>query len=145
MVCFEQEERQLIVGDLTELRIAGVLNPGEPNKECVAITVKERVNMGQFGLMLGFYAQNGLAHPYFDHMYWFGDGFVNSGDWIFVYTGSGTISQAKSLNETNDNYYLYWGKPKTVFADSMVVPMLFRVDAVDVAEPPQNLPQPGST
>lgn len=140
-----KKERQLIVGDLTELKISTVLNPGEPNKECVAINVLEDVNMGQFGLMLGNYTENRRAVPYFDNMFWFGDGYVKSGDWIFVFTGSGTLSQAKAINGTNDVYYVYWGKPSTVFAESTVVPMIFRVDAVDVAEPPRNLLQIDST
>ena len=135
----------MIVGDVTELSIVKVLDPGEPNKECVAINVNENLNMGQYGLMLGQYALNRRAHPYFDHLFWFGDAYLNAGDWLFVFTGTGTVSQAKATNETNDNYYLYWGKAATVFADTSVVPILFRVDAVDVAEPPANLPQIGNT
>ena len=135
----------MIVGDVTELSIVKVLDPGVPNKECVAIQVNENLNMGQYGLMLGYYARNKRAIPYFDHLYWFGDAYLRAGDWVFVYTGSGTVSTAKATNNVNDVYYLYWGKPSTVFADSIVVPVLFRVDAVDVAEPPPNLPQIGST
>ncbi|MEO1020724.1 MAG: hypothetical protein AAFY56_24060 [Pseudomonadota bacterium] len=134
----------MIVGDITELSIVKVLDPGVPNKECVAIQVNENLNMGQYGLMLGHYAQNRRAHPYWDHMYWFGDAILNAGDWVFVYTGSGTVNTAKASNDINDVYYLYWGKSSTVFADSIVVPILFRIDAVDVAEPPPNLPQLGN-
>ncbi len=131
----------MIVGTIGELSIVSILDRGVPNKECIAIQANESVNMGQFGMMLGQYATDGTAIPYFDHMFWFGDGFVKSGDWLFLFTGSGVPRKAKATNGINETFSVFWGKPTTVFAETLTVPMLFRVDAVDVLLPPSNLPQ----
>ena len=131
----------MIVQSLTELTIAAILNRGVPNQECVSLKVNEAVNMGQFGLMLGRYGQEIGTVPYFDNLFWFGDGLIKSGDWLFVYTGSGTPNKILAANSVNEIFYLFWGKPTTLFADSIVAPILFRVDAVDVLAPPSNQPQ----
>lgn len=131
----------MIVKDVTELTITAILERGVPNRECIALRANEFVNMGQFGLMLGRYGDGKSATPYFDNLSWFGDGLVKSGDWIFVYTGSGTASKRPATNGTNEICSLFWGKPTTIFAESSIAPILFRVDAVDVLAPPGNLPQ----
>ena len=131
----------MIVGEVSELTIASILNRGVPNQECVAISVKQYTNMGQFGMMLGHFSPNVGAQPYSDNLFWFGAGNVKLGDWLFVFTGSGTPSKSKAVNGINDLFSLFWGKPTTVFAQSSIVPILFRVDAVNVLYPPSDQPQ----
>ena len=135
----------MIVSELTELRVIDVFDRGEPNKECVAIKIYETLNIGRYGIMLGSYAGGNSAVPYRDQLYWFGNGFVKAEDWIFVYTGSGEPRKALQQNSVNHTYTVYWGRPTTLFADSHVVPMLIRIDAVDVLQPKGNLPQLGQT
>lgn len=135
----------MIVGDLPELNVVSILDRGVPNKECIAISVERTINLGQFGIMLGQQSADGTAVPYFDHLFWFGDGVVNVGDWLFVFTGSGTPRKGKARNGTNDVFSVYWGKPTTVFASTIVAPILFRVDAVDILMPQPNLPQIANT
>ena len=131
----------MIVSELTELRVVGVLDRGKPNKECVAIQVNQALNIGQYGIMLGNHVGGNGAIPYYDQLYWFGDGFVEAGDWIFVYTSSGKPRQTTQQNGVNRTYTVYWGRPTTMFAHTSVVPMLFRVDAVDVLLPVGDQPQ----
>ena len=97
--------------------------------------------MGQFGLMLGRYGQGSSAVPYFANLFWFGDGLVKPGDWLFVYTGSGTARTIPDANGVNEIFSLFWGKPTTLFAESNITPILFRVDAVNVPGRPSNQPQ----
>lgn len=130
----------MIVNTITELSIVTVLERGVPNKESIAIQVLERINLGQYGIMLGTYAQSGMATPFRDNLFWFGDGVVESGDWIFVETGKGEPRQLKDADQHNI-FTVFWNKPTTIFARSNIVPMLFRVDAVDVLEPPSDVPQ----
>lgn len=130
----------MIVGTMTELAVVTVLDRGVPNKESIAIKVLERVNLGQYGIMLGIYAQSGMATPFRDNLFWFGDGFVEQGDWIFVETGEGEPRKSKDAEQHNI-YTVFWNRPITLFARSNVVPMLFRVDAVDVLEPESDRPQ----
>ena len=131
----------MIVNSVTELAITGVLNRGVANHECIAFRVEQPVNMGQFGLMLGRYDQGNSAIPYFDNLFWFGDGIMKPGDWLFVYTGSGTANKTPATNGVNEIFHLFWGKQTTLFAESIIAPILFRVDAVDVLAPPSNQPQ----
>ena len=133
----------MIVGDVTELGIVTILDRGVPNKECIAVSVRQAVNMGRYGLMLAQHdtTESKSSVPFFDNLFWFGDGVANANDWLFVYTGPGTPTSTQAANGVNRVFRLHWGKPHTVFANSMVVPILFRVDAVDILLPPSDQPQ----
>ena len=130
----------MIVDDITELRVVGVYQRGDPNQERIVLQVNETVNMGQFGFMLGVRSLGRMAHPINDNMYWFGDGYAYEGDWIFVYTGRGEARTTELPNVTHKLYTLHWGREKTILDDPGVVPILFRVDAVYVPEEPLALP-----
>lgn len=134
----------MIVSDIEELSVVTIIKNGIPNEECIAIKVNLDVNLGQYGIMLGRFNADNTATPFKDNMFWFGDGIVKKGDWLFIYTGSGKPTQVKDSNNTNQLYSLYWGKEKTMFANTNVVPILFRVDAVDVLMPPADVPQIGN-
>ncbi|MDA3916890.1 MAG: hypothetical protein PF690_07955 [Deltaproteobacteria bacterium] len=131
----------MIVSDITELTVMAVLGRGVPNEECIAIQANERINIGQYGIMLGMYAQSKSAVPFRDNLFWFGDGFIEKGDWLFIYTGMGEPRKSSTNDEANSIFTVFWGKPNTVFANTNIVPVLFRVDAVDVFSPPDNQPQ----
>ena len=131
----------MIVGDITELSIVTVLDRGTPNRESIAIQVLEKVNLGQYGIMLGAYAHSGMARPFQDNLFWFGDGVVEKGDWIFVNTGAGEPRKSKTNDQENDVFTVFWNKRNTVFAKSNIVPILFRVDAVGIVDPPDDVPQ----
>jgi hypothetical protein len=141
MVIWTQGGERMIVSDLREITIMAVLDRGVPNEECIAIQANERINLGQYGIMLGLYAQLNAATPFKDHLFWFGDGFIEKGDWVFVYTGLGEPRKSKTKDGANNVYTVFWGKPITIFANTSFVPLLFRVDAVNVLSPPENLPQ----
>jgi hypothetical protein len=131
----------MIVDSITELSIVTVLDRGIPNQECIAIKANAHVEMGQYGLMLGIYKNSGMATPVHDSLFWFGDGQVSPGDWIFLNTCAGEASIGKTTDQLNNNYSLFWNKPKTLFANSNIVPILFRIDAVEVLDPPVDAPQ----
>ena len=130
----------MIVADLKELTIMAVLHRGIPNDECIAIQANERINLGQYGIMLGAYAQSKSAIPFIDHLFWFGDGFIEKEDWLFIYTGKGE-PRMTTAPEGHNIFTIFWGKPTTIFANTNIVPLLFRVDAVDVMMPPEDRPQ----
>ena len=69
----------MIVADIIELTVMTVLERGVPNEECIAIMANERINLGQYGIMLGFYADFNSGIPFKDHLFWFGDGYVEKG------------------------------------------------------------------
>ena len=133
----------MIVGDVTELCIVTIYERGVANKECIAVAVRQAVNMGRYGLMIGHHDATASRNsiPFFDNLLWFGDGVVNAGDWLFVYTGPGAPTTRWAENGVSKIYTLHWGKQHTIFANTTVVPILFRVDAVDILLPAGDQPQ----
>ena len=132
----------MIVANLEELLLYPVADRGVPNAERIPIFVRERIDLGQFGLMIGYSAPDKFAMPIKDNLYWFGDGFVNPGDWIMLYTGNGS-PRTDDLDQKQGSkmYTIHWGRAQTMFAHSQIVPVLFKIDAVDIGVPPGNLPQ----
>lgn len=133
----------MIVDDLVELSVIRVFERGVANKECIAILVNETTNMGQYGMMLGVAQGTNSAVPVYDQLFWFGDGVAQKGDWIFVYTGSGKPRTTRTTDNLSNIYTVFWGKPTTVLANSYIVPILFRVGAVEVGSPPVDRLQHG--
>lgn len=130
------------VGTIGELVIQDVYDRGVPNQERILIRPTQAVNMGQYGIMLGVKDSQTIesALPVNDCLFWFGDGIVEPQSWIFIYTGPGTGRKTEMQNK-EPAYVLHWGRTHTVFANSLVVPILFRVDAVYLGRTPANLPQ----
>lgn len=123
----------MIVGNITQLRIHGVYDRGNPNRERIALRVFEPVNMGQFGILLGIRQQDGTAYPLQDNFFWFGDGFVAEGDWLFVFTGPGKPTKEALPGLAGKHIYsVHWGRSKTILSSAQILPVLFRVDAVDI-------------
>jgi hypothetical protein len=122
----------MIVADIFELAIAGVLDRGQPNLERIAIVALQQVNTGQYGLMLGIKGEGASATPIRDNLLWFGDSIVNPGDIIFVYTGPGQFKVSEVPNNSTRLISVHWGRPKTILGNQNIVPILFRVDAVEI-------------
>jgi hypothetical protein len=136
----------MIVATVDELVIMAVLERGVPNKECVVIRADENVNLGRYGLMLGISSGSNSAWPIKDNLLWFGDGWIKKDDWLFVYTGPGHPTSNLLPNTGETTYSIHWGRSRTIFHTREVVPILFRVDAVAVAEaPPAMQVPPGAT
>lgn len=128
----------MIVSSIIELNVRGVFDRGHPNLERIAIYVNSPLNIGQYGIMIGIKGDAGSAFPIKDHMFWFGDGYLSAGDWIFIYTGAGSTSISNIPGGGSKLYSVHWGKPATLFHAAEIVPILFKVDAVLV---PQETPQ----
>jgi hypothetical protein len=130
----------VIVADITEFTIAGINERGKPNQEHIAIRANQTLNTGQYGVMLGHKPLGQTqAHPMRDSLFWFGDAILNEGDWIFLYTGPGNAF-ISDLPDGKKLYSTYWQKPHTVFAASETVPILFKVEAVQLGGQPLNVP-----
>lgn len=131
----------MIVNQLSELEIVGVYDRGVPNKERIVVVVEETVNLGQYGLMIGVRAANGLALPIRDNLFWFGDGIVNKGEWLVIYSGPGKPMVTEMPDSTDKVYSIHWGRENTMLANPLLMPILFRADAVQVLTDPVDLPQ----
>ena len=132
----------MIVSDIKELEVREVFDRGVPNLERVAIFVKEPVDLGRYGIMVGIKENRGSALPIRDHLFWFGDGLVQAGDWIYIYTGAGEGRVSTIPGSSSSIYAVHWGKNITLFHAPELVPILFRVDAVFVPQERMQLPKP---
>ena len=132
----------MIVASITELILYPVADRGVPNIERVPILVRERVDMGHYGIMVGPHAGGGYAIPLHDHLFWFGDGLLNAGDWLLIYTGGGVAKVDEWTSPPGSKVYtLHWGKAMTIFANSSTVPILFRADGAIIGTPQEDAPQ----
>jgi hypothetical protein len=131
----------MIVDLIEELAVVGIFDRGIPNQERIVILANESVNLGKYGIMLGLRASDGSAFPIRDNLLWFGNGWIQKGDWIFIYTGPGVAKATTLPNAEEKLYSIHWGRKQTILHAQEVVPILFRVDAVKVPEGPTGLLQ----
>lgn len=129
------------MGIIDALQIAEVQFHGIPNQERIAIYVHKFCEIGEYCMMLTMPTVDGNAAPVKDHMLWFGPGFVNPGDWIFVYTASGVTTILPGLAAAGSVIQprvisLHWGKDHTIFQNRALNPVLVRIGAVRGLPPP---------
>ena len=133
-------ERKLIVGAITEMTVIGAYDRGVPNQERIVLRANGAVSLGQFALFLGIRQESGFVTPIRDNFYWFGDGILSKGDWIFLYTGPGEGRSNVAPNTTEKLYTVHWNRSHTILNSHEIVPVLMRIDAIQV--PVERLPLP---
>lgn len=131
----------MTIGIIESLQMVDIYDHGKPNAERVAIYVKQACDLSEYCLLLGMPGVESYAAPVRDHFLWFGNGFVNPGDWIMVYTASGTttitpIPNAPGQSNTNRIINIHWGKEHTVFQNRAVTPVLIKIGALASIAPP---------
>lgn len=133
----------MIIPLIQDLQIAEVQFHGIPNQERIAIYVHKYCSLGEYCLMLSMPSVEGVPLPVKDQMLWFGTGFVNPGDWIFVYTAAGNTTILPGQLTAGSTLQpriisLHWGKDHTIFQNRALNPMLVKIGAV--GGPPQPMP-----
>ncbi|MBY8930594.1 hypothetical protein J1G34_16255 [Pseudomonas sp. Wu6] len=132
----------MTIGIITSLQIVEVMDHGVPNLERIAIYVTESCDLSEYCLLIGLPALDGTTTPIKDHMLWFGHGFANVGDWVMIYTASGSTtiipnglpSAGTSIQPRVIN--IHWGKNHTVFQNRAIIPMLIKIQSLAVPTPP---------
>ena len=137
----EPQGTHMILVDISELYLVGAIERGVPNKERIVLRVAEAVNLGQFGVLLGVRVAPGLAVPIKDNFFWFGDGMVAQGDWLFIYTGLGKPQVANVPNSPERIFTLYWGRKQVILQNENIVPILVRLDAAVVEQTNLKVPE----
>ncbi|AMC34550.1 hypothetical protein [Janthinobacterium sp. B9-8] len=130
------------VVSIDELKIVGVFDHGIPNMERVVLQANESIDLGNYGLIIGIRGHEGQAFPLRDNFLWFGNGWLNKGDWLFVYTAPGTSKTTDLPNQKEKLYSVHWGKDQTLFQHKELIPLLIRMDAIQVPIGINALPPP---
>lgn len=125
---------------MPDVSLIGVYDRGVPNQERILIQANQNVQMASYGVLIGQSTGAASAVPYRDNFFWFGEGLVEAGAYVFVYTGPGEYRRTSMPNGAPAHVF-HWGKETTVFANSSVVPVLIRVDMAQVGLSPANTPQ----
>jgi hypothetical protein len=125
-----------------EVRLHGVYYANVPNSERIVLQANQVIDMSQFAMTIGVPSSPGAlnVYPVRDVSFWFGGIALNPGDWIVLFTGSGTPQQQRQ-SDGRVVHVLYWGRPSTLFTGN-VVPVLMRYGGILVGAPVPALPVP---
>ena len=110
--------------------LLGVYDAGVPNQERIAIRARGYAELGRFFIGVGMRQPSPNLHPINDNTLWMGYGFVAPGDWIYVYTGTGTPRADSIPNQGNTIYTIHWGRTNVLFKSPELIPFIYRVDLV---------------
>lgn len=127
---------------IESLQLINVFDHGVANLERIGIYVAQPCDLSEYCLLLGIPSVEGGSTPIKDHMLWFGHGFVEEGDWVMVYTASGTTTITpnhlmKRPNHTPRVINIHWGKDHTIFQNRAITPLLVRISGVGTLNPPE--------
>ena len=124
------------LGTIPELTLLGAYEHGVPNKERVVLRAEVPVDLGFFAVVLGLRNPSPegalLATPLVDSMYWLGSTLIQAGDWVFLFTGPGTPTVTRSNDNRCNLHITFWNRPKTVFHDKRVIPLLWRLNGINI-------------
>jgi len=126
---------------IENLKMVEVLDHGRPNHERVAIYVQHPCDLSEYCMFLTMAGAESPVAPVRDHMLWFGYGLVNEGDWIFVYTASGSTTITTNAPSKDGSFpsriiSIHWGKDHTIFQNRAVNPLLVKIGALGAIAPP---------
>lgn len=135
----------IVLSPIEEIEIVEVYDRGIANQERIMLKVKQTVEIAQFAVVVGLFNPTQpmpIAQPLVDQFFWFGDGVVNAGEYIFVYTGPGTPRKATLAGKPEAvAYVLHWGRTSTLFANSLFVPVILKFGGIQICQPPRDTVQ----
>lgn len=122
----------MLLPNIWEVRLHGVFEPNVANRERIVLQANQAIDMAQFFLLIGVPGSDNMARPLKDNVYWFGGIALGPGDWIVLFTGSGTPRQERDA-QGRVIHTLFWGRSHTVFAGG-VIPALLRAGGILLPE-----------
>jgi hypothetical protein len=132
---------------ITEVRLVGVLDRGQPNRERILIRPLVVTNLQNFVLGIGITNDNINITPLSGFIYYFDNVIVEPASWVVVYTSGGTTQISKIPTTHEIAYSYHWGNSTVLFAQPNVVPVLFRVSEMsfpDAVQPVLPAPAPAT-
>ncbi len=116
------------------LKIVDVFERGVGGSEGISVRVQDFCDLGHYWLGLGIRQSDQEIFPLNDNLLWLGRGAVNSGDWVFVYTGWGQPRTLDIPNVTSKIYSMHWNRDDVLFSSPEVFPYLIKAPFVGLPE-----------
>ncbi|MDM4771172.1 hypothetical protein [Solimonas sp. SE-A11] len=89
-----------------KVQIVNIRNRGKAGEELVSLKVEEDCDIGAYLLADTTYSSGGKVSSKLRHLYWFPDHLVKKGDFVLLYTGTGTNRVFKNtLGSTTHAFY----------------------------------------
>jgi hypothetical protein len=106
--------------------ITSIVDAGNLDKERVVIKAKEAGDIGQFALFKTSRADGTSVNAGgLNSVFWFEDHTVKAGDFVVLYTKSGSPSEKAGTKNTS--YFFYWDLKKTIWDSDDDVPVLVQI------------------
>lgn len=121
-------------GVTSPLRIDGVADGKIANSERVIVRVTEFVDLGGYGVCLGWQAEDDRVYPFNDNVFWFPQTPVAPPSYIFLYTGVGQTARTTVAGTGEDALVFHWGRPTTIFNVPQVLPILIKREVLGIGQ-----------
>lgn len=132
----------MILPPVYEFGEVTVHNPGIAGQERIIFRPTERLNLAEWGMLLGWQDDDsiGLAMPIRDDFFWFGELEIHPPSWVVLFTGEGEFKTAQDPVKQTPVYCFYWGRKSPIFKFRELVPVLFKMGAVSIGRSTVPLP-----
>jgi hypothetical protein len=100
-----------------KLEIVSIHNHGDQNEEYVKLRARQACDLGNYLVTDNTYTKDGKISNKLRHPYWFTSQGLNVGDYVFLYTRTGSASSfPNKLGSTTYKYY--WGVREPLWNDT---------------------------
>lgn len=110
------------------LEIINIYDRGIKSKELIWIKVLADTDLVNYIIFDTEYLDPNAISEAPKNTYWFQSKFVKAGDYVILYTGTGTPSESKN-NDGSTNHFLYWGNRSTLWHKKTDCAVLFEINS----------------
>ena len=105
-----------------KLAITDVKDAGDLSKERIVMKVVSATDIGRFAIFEAGTQDNTITTGVVD-IFWFPNAEVDSGDFVVLYTKSGS-EKTKGISGGRNTHFFYWGADKAKWESRDVAPVL---------------------
>ena len=111
-----------------KIEIIQILDRGVANKERLWLKVLANTNLQYFIVFDTIYTAESTISNLQRHAYWFNAKEVKAGDYVVLYTGSGSPSEQRK-EDGSTTHFLFWGLEKTIWNTKEGCAVLFEINS----------------
>lgn len=106
------------------LKIIGIKDPGNKEKERVVISVESKTDLGKYLIAISKELPDEMVSSSIKNVNWLSDQVLEAGDQVVVYTKSGNKASVKN-SDGSTSYFFYWDLPNPIGGNGTVGIILF--------------------